>query len=576
MISQTNKPAISVITCLYNTPTELFERCLNGLINQTFKDFEVLIVNDGSDKFLDENKALIESFNDSRFKYFDTEHTGKSQTLNFALLQAQGKYIAINDADDVSYPERFEYQHHFLEFNIICDGKMWQTPIISQLGINAVPDNIIFPSTEDSGDVTNYNIYYNAVHPCMMFNKDKVLNNVPFLFEQIYDSMEDNVFNHIMFYSGNIKMYYDDKILIKYSKENPNAAHYDNLHGYKKDGTFKLSFRTFYHDELFKDAQFTCILLVNDIWKEELEKTLLNIIYTSNNVKIIISCYNVLLNEEYYQKYSIEGFLYNKSYNEALSNAIQLCDTEYLMVISKPIRFYIQDWDLYAIRNFQSLYEYNFIQPLLTGIDKIDRDNYYNNNGKDTTYKLRKGQYLILLDKEMTDPKYSIDLYSEYNTVHSIPIIDNDLIFITKRDELIKIFNEKCFETNLLLNVYLSLNEYLTGGSILIDTDIKCGVIDNEMNSFTNIENKFYYYENYWKIVNIFFNETKFLYEKILYENLSKKDVNYILNKIDNDEFIKIKEDIKKNHVYDMGWFLKNVNLKYPITFWANGKIRNV
>jgi hypothetical protein len=57
---------------------------------------------------------------------------------------------------------------------------------------------------------------------------------------------------------------------------------------------------------------------------------------------------------------------------------------------------------------------------------------------------------------------------------------------------------------------------------------------------------------------------------------LSKKDVNYILNKIDNDEFIKIKEDIKKNHVYDMGWFLKNVNLKYPITFWANGKIRNV
>ena len=568
MISQTNKPAISVITCLYNTPTELFERCLNGLINQTFKDFEVLIVNDGSDKFLDENKALIESFNDSRFKYFDTEHTGKSQTLNFALLQAQGKYIAINDADDVSYPERFEYQHHFLEFNSEYEG-------ISNAMIS-VPDNIIFPSTEDSGDVTNYNIYYNAVHPCMMFNKDKVLNNVPFLFEQIYDSMEDNVFNHIMFYSGNIKMYYDDKILIKYSKENPNAAHYDNLHGYKKDGTFKLSFRTFYHDELFKDAQFTCILLVNDIWKEELEKTLLNIIYTSNNVKIIISCYNVLLNEEYYQKYSIEGFLYNKSYNEALSNAIQLCDTEYLMVISKPIRFYIQDWDLYAIRNFQSLYEYNFIQPLLTGIDKIDRDNYYNNNGKDTTYKLRKGQYLILLDKEMTDPKYSIDLYSEYNTVHSIPIIDNDLIFITKRDELIKIFNEKCFETNLLLNVYLSLNEYLTGGSILIDTDIKCGVIDNEMNSFTNIENKFYYYENYWKIVNIFFNETKFLYEKILYENLSKKDVNYILNKIDNDEFIKIKEDIKKNHVYDMGWFLKNVNLKYPITFWANGKIRNV
>ena len=557
-----NKPSISVITCLYNTPTELFDKCLRGLSNQTFKDFEVLIVNDGSDKYLDENKALIESFNDPRFKYFDTEHTGKSQTLNFALLKAQGKYIAINDADDESYPNRLEYQYNFLDFNSEYDA-------ISNAMIS-IPDKIIFPSTENSCDVNNYNIYYNAVHPSMMFNKDKVLNNVPFLFEQIYDSMEDNVFNHIMFYSGNIKIYYDNNVLIEYSKLNPNAAHYDNLYGYKKDGTFKLSFRTFYHNELFKDAPFTCILLINELWKEELEKTLLNIRYTSNNVKIIISCYNkIKLNEDYYSKYSIEGYLYNNSYNEALNNAIQLCNTEYLMVISKPIRFYVQDWDLYSIRNFQSIYNYKFVQPLITGINKIDRDNYYNNNGKDTNYNLRKGQYLILLDKEMTDPKYNIELYSEYITTSNIPIIDNDLIFITKKDELQKIFQANCLESNLLLNVYLSLNEYLMGGNVCIDTDIKCGVIDGELNSFTNIEYKFYYYTNYWRIVNIFFNETKFLYEKILYENLSKKDASYIINQINCKEFNDLKNSIKSNHQKDLGWFLKNINLKYPIMFWT-------
>lgn len=562
MTSQTNKPIISVITCLYNTPSNLFKKCLDGLVNQTFENFEVLIVNDGSDKYLNENKEIINSYNDKRFKYFDTEHTGKSQTLNFALSQAQGKYIAINDADDVSYPNRLEYQLHFLEFNS-------EYQVISNAMIS-VPDNILFPSNEPSQDVNSYNIYYNAVHPNMMFNRQQVLNKVPFLFEQIYDSMEDNVFNHIMFYSG-IKMYYDNTILMYYSKENPNAAHYDNLHGYKKDGTFKLSFRTFYHSELFKDSQFTCILLVNDNWNEELEKTILNIRYTSNNVKIIISCYDkYIVNEQYYNKYAIENFLYGDySYNEALYNGMMICDTEYLMVISKPIRFYVQDWDMYAIRNFQSVYQYSFIQPLMTGIDKIDRDNYYNNNGKNITYKQRKGQYLVMLDKEMTESKTNIDIYSEYVFTSTIPIIDDDLVFITRKAELQKILGEIHFDTNLLMNVYLSINEYLTSGHIYIDTDIKCGVIDNEINSLTNIENNFFYYMNYWKIVNIFFNETKFLYEKIIYENLSKEDAAYVINSINNDEFIKLKNSIKNTHVYDIGWFIKNINLKYPITFWA-------
>ena len=115
-----------------------------------------------------------------------------------------------------------------------------------------------------------------------------------------------------------------------------------------------------------------------------------------------------------------------------------------------------------------------------------------------------------MLDKEMTESKTNIDIYSEYVFTSTIPIIDDDLVFITRKAELQKILGEIHFDTNLLMNVYLSINEYLTGGHIYIDTDIKCGVIDNEINSLTNIENNFFYYMNYWKIVNIFFNETMF------------------------------------------------------------------
>ena len=72
-------PSISVITCLYNCPTNLFENCIKGLLSQTFTDFEVLIVNDGSTKFIDENIAIIEKYckDDSRFNYYEKEHSVK-------------------------------------------------------------------------------------------------------------------------------------------------------------------------------------------------------------------------------------------------------------------------------------------------------------------------------------------------------------------------------------------------------------------------------------------------------------------------------------------------------------------
>ena len=557
-------PSISVITCLYNTPPNLFKECLQGLVKQTFKDFEVLIVNDGSDKYLEENKKLIESLNDNRFKYFDTEHTGKSQTLNYAFKIAQGKYIAINDSDDVSYPERLEYQFNFLENNT-------EYNVISNACLS-YPDYIIFPWTGESCDVEDENYYYKMLHPTMMLNRSNILNKVPFLFEQIYDSMEDTIFNTIMYYHGVKKIRYDNKILLKYSKENPDAAHYDNIIGYKKEGGFKLYTRTFNKDYLFENSKFTCILLVNNNWNEELEKTLLNIRFTSDNVKIIISYYNTNVVYDDYNKYGIKKILFSDTYINALKEGLNACDTEYLMIISKPIRFYIQNWDLHSLRNFQSLsYNYKLVQPFMTGIYKIDRDNYYNNNGKDKTYNLRYGQRLVLLSEVLTESLDNFDLYSEYITLCRIPILDNDLTFITTKTELTNILEINCLNNASLLNVYISLCEYLTGGNICIDMDIKCGIVDDQYQTFNIDNNKINYYFSFLTIINIFFNETKFIYEKILYENINAADAKLMFEDIECNNFKNIKNNIVTKFIYDINWFLKYFNLKSNITYWAEG-----
>ena len=103
---------INIICCLYNTPTELFKKSIDSALSQTFKDFEFIIMNDGSDKYLEENIEYIESLNDNRFKIYHKNHDGKSNTINEALKLCSRKYIAIWDSDDVFYPNRLEYQYN--------------------------------------------------------------------------------------------------------------------------------------------------------------------------------------------------------------------------------------------------------------------------------------------------------------------------------------------------------------------------------------------------------------------------------------------------------------------------------
>ena len=560
-------PSISVITCLYNCPPELFEKCIKGLISQTFKNFEVLIVNDGSTKYLDDNKKIIEKYcgNDNRFKYYDKEHSGKSQTLNFALRIAQGKYIAINDSDDVSLPERLEYQYLFLEDN-------QEYEVISN-AMKAIPSNIIFPGELPSGKVTKEDIYYKASHPSMMFNRETVLSKVPFLFEQIYDSMEDNIFNHIMFYDAQLSMYYDNNVLVEYSQLNPDAVHYENLYGYKKEGSFKFFFNTFNNPAIREDAKFTTIILLNKHWKEELEKTIINIRFTADNTKILIINYDdCYINEYYYEKYDVT-FETASNYADAINRIPDLCTTEYLMVVSKPIRFYVHNWDLLAIRQFKINPQYLIVQPYMTGIDKLNRDDYYNENGKiEKDYCIRAGEDFILLDKVMTKKRDHIEFYSEYTDLVQIPILDDDLIFITTKTELLKIWGAIAFDDNLLLNAYMSIKEYLCGGNIYIDANIKCGVLNNHlMNDYGEKETNAKYLRNMWIIAYIFLNESLFIYEKIISDNIKNvDDGKYIIESVITNKDI---NELKQFKWYKtISYFLKNINLKYNIwnLTWIN------
>lgn len=97
---------ISVIIPVYNCE-EYLDESVNGILNQTFEDIEVICVDDGStDNSLDKLRTFAKK--DERVQVYHQENQGGGAARNFALTKAIGKYVYFMDADDILYPEALE------------------------------------------------------------------------------------------------------------------------------------------------------------------------------------------------------------------------------------------------------------------------------------------------------------------------------------------------------------------------------------------------------------------------------------------------------------------------------------
>lgn len=111
-------PRISVIVPVYNVEREL-PRCLDSIVNQTFDDFETLLIDDGStDSSLDIAKEY--SGKDSRFRVFTQHNSGSACARNLGLENVKGEYIAFVDADDYIHPKYLETLFYLIR-NYGCD-----------------------------------------------------------------------------------------------------------------------------------------------------------------------------------------------------------------------------------------------------------------------------------------------------------------------------------------------------------------------------------------------------------------------------------------------------------------------
>ncbi|HTF03031.1 MAG TPA: glycosyltransferase family 2 protein, partial [Bacteroidia bacterium] len=104
-------PTVSVVLPAYQAEKHLAE-AVQSILDQTFTDFELLIINDGS---TDRTAEIIQSFEDKRIVHIrHAENQKLIASLNEGIAQARGKYIARMDADDISHHTRLQKQVEFL------------------------------------------------------------------------------------------------------------------------------------------------------------------------------------------------------------------------------------------------------------------------------------------------------------------------------------------------------------------------------------------------------------------------------------------------------------------------------
>ena len=107
-------PKVSVIVPFYNVEGYI-EKCLETLVNQTLKEIEIILVNDGStDRSIEIVKKFIKEYPE-KIVYLEKENGGLSDARNFGLKHAKGEYIAFVDSDDYIEIDMYENMYNLAE-----------------------------------------------------------------------------------------------------------------------------------------------------------------------------------------------------------------------------------------------------------------------------------------------------------------------------------------------------------------------------------------------------------------------------------------------------------------------------
>lgn len=174
-------PLVSVVMSVFNSE-EYVGKAIESIINQTFNDLEFIIVNDGSE---DGTPDILKKYgkNDKRIKIIAQENKGLTKSLNIGINNSSGKYIARQDADDFSYPERIENQVNAFE----NDSNLMLLGTRANINLKGfIYESPLYNDAEIRNKITKYNIF---VHSSVMFRRCEFVKIG--MYNELYKTTQD-------------------------------------------------------------------------------------------------------------------------------------------------------------------------------------------------------------------------------------------------------------------------------------------------------------------------------------------------------------------------------------------------
>ena len=223
------KDLISIIVPVYNAEKYL-NRCIESIINQTYKNLEIILVNDGS-KDLCGQICDEYSVKDSRIKVFHNTNHGVSYSRNYGIKQSSGQYLMFIDADDF-----IDLDYISKMYNIILnnDYEVVFTNHVLDYGNNKIIKNFVSKELQNSCDISYpkyINLYFNSYvlsSSCkILFNKNIVSSN-KIEFNEKMKYGEDMLFS-FMLYTKSKKTYFLNDYGYHYYIHNLSSSHSSDI-----------------------------------------------------------------------------------------------------------------------------------------------------------------------------------------------------------------------------------------------------------------------------------------------------------------------------------------------------------
>lgn len=210
-------PKISVIMPIYNTDPVYLKQAIESVFHQTYKDFELLLIDDASEPYI---REVIESYHDKRLNYIRLKsNSGAAAARNIGIEKSKGEYIALLDSDDIALPERLEKQVKYME----------KHPKIGCMGTSAEiigddSDNAGFTKFKGHKEIERFLIFINCAfcNSSIMLRKSVLTKNHIFYNSEFVPAEDYGFYISLI---GKTQFAFLNEVLIQYRYHHANISH---------------------------------------------------------------------------------------------------------------------------------------------------------------------------------------------------------------------------------------------------------------------------------------------------------------------------------------------------------------